>query len=397
MQNIDFLILRDYFIDMEKLQRTCQGEIVSKLFKGKAILIYGPRQSGKTTLVKQIIEKQSFDPVILNGDDDMDAALFETVTMSRWQQILGNKKCVFIDEGQKIKNIGRGIKLLVDARSDVQVIVTGSSSFELATQTEEPLTGRKYEYHLYPLTFAELSEHFGFLEERKKLELRLIYGSYPEVAMHEDSMKEILKLVSQSYLYKDLFQYEGIRKPQVLEKLLKALALQCGNEVSTNELSALLGVSRTLIDSYLKLLVQAFIIFPLNSYSTNLRNELKKSQKYYFWDNGIRNAVLSDFTPVVQREDTGALWENYLVSERLKKNAYLSSEANPYFWRTADQMEVDFLEVQGKKIEAYEFKWNPDKKSRVSRAFTNRYPEAIVKTITPENYDDFLGIRKGNT
>lgn len=375
---------------MKSMKRTCLEAISSKLFKGKAIIIYGPRQCGKTTLVNQLIEKLSLDAVKLNGDDDLDAALFETVTMSRWQQILGSKKFVFIDEGQKIKNIGRGVKLLVDSRPDIQVIVTGSSSFELATKTEEPLTGRKFEYHLYPLTFAELANHFGFLEERKKLELRLIYGSYPEVVTHEDSMKEILKLISESYLYRDLFQYEGIRKPQLLEKLLKALALQCGSEVSTNKLSSLLGVSRTLVDSYLKLLVQAFIVFPLNSYSTNLRNELKKSCKYYFWDNGIRNSILNDFTPIVQRNDVGALWENYLVSERLKKNSYASTDGLSYFWRTTDQMEVDYLEVCGTKVEAYEFKWNAEKKSRVSRAFTNRYPDAVVKTITPDNYDEFL-------
>ena len=375
---------------MESVRRVTQDAVISRLFKGKAIVLYGPRQCGKTTLVKQIIVEQLLDPVFLNGDDDADAALFETVTMSRWQQILGEKKCVFIDEGQKIPHIGRGVKLLVDSRNDVQVIITGSSSFELAAKTEEPLTGRKFEYQLFPLSFEELAQHFGFFEERKKLELRLLFGSYPEVVCNEQAMKETLKLIAESYLYRDLFQYDGIRKPQLLEKLLKALALQCGSEVSVNELSSLLGVSRTLVESYLQLLQQAFIIFPLTSYTSNQRNELKKSCKYYFWDNGVRNAVLNDFTPVVQRNDIGALWENYLVSERLKRNRYAQAEGFSHFWRTTDQMEVDYLEVCGERITAYEFKWNAQKKSRVTKAFTNRYPHAAVQTITPENYDAFL-------
>lgn len=376
---------------MKNIRRTICSDIEKKLFKGKAIILYGPRQCGKTTLVKDLIKIANLEPVFLNGDDDVDAELFSTVTMSRWTQILGNKKSVFIDEGQKIKNIGRGVKLLIDSRLDVQVIITGSSSFEIATKTEEALTGRKFEYNLFPLSFFELSSHFGFLEEQKKLELRLIYGSYPEVVTHEDSMKELLKLISNSYLYKDLFQYEGIRKPQILEKLVKALAFQVGSEVSVNELSSFIGVSRTIIDSYLNLLCQAFIIFPLASYSTNQRNELKKSVKYYFWDNGIRNSVINDFSPLVNRKDVGQLWENYLVSERLKKNRYSQAEGFEYFWRTTDQMEVDYLEVKSNSIDAYEFKWNTSKKSRVTKAFTNRYPKAKIHVITPKNYVEFLG------
>lgn len=353
-------------------------------------MLYGPRQCGKTTLVKQLIEVNDLDPVLLNGDDDQDVGVFQTVTASRWTQILGNKKSVFIDEGQKIPNLGRAIKLLIDSRSDIQVIVTGSSSFALANSMEEPLTGRKFTYKLFPFCFKEMSNHFGFLEERKNLELRLIFGSYPEVVLSGSEMKDTIKSIAESYLYRDLMQYEGIRKPALLEKLLKALALQCGSEVSSTELAGLLGVSRTLVESYLKILEQAFIVFPLNSYSTNQRNEIKKGVKYYFYDNGVRNAVLNDFTPIPKRNDVGALWENYLVSERMKRNAYGKADGLPYFWRTTDQMEVDYIEVTGSRIEAFEFKWNPQKKSRVTKAFTNRYPDAVVKTITPDNYDEFL-------
>lgn len=372
------------------INRILADDIKSKLFKGKAIFIYGPRQAGKTTLVNDLIQKENLDVVTLTGDDDTTQSLFETVTISRWTQILGSKKCVFIDEGHKIKNLGRSIKLLVDSRKDVQVIVTGSSSFKLVSLFEEPLTGRKFEYKLLPLSYQELANHYGFVDERKNLELRLIYGSYPEVVTSQQDMKEILSLISESYLYKDLFQYEGIRKPQVLEKLLKALALQCGSEVSMNEISTLLGVSRTLVESYIQLLVQAYIVFPLTSYSTNQRNELKKSCKYFFWDNGIRNSIIKDFTPLPQRNDVGTLFENYLVSERLKRNLYTKADGLPYFWRTTDQMEVDYIEALGTNLSAYEFKYNPAKQSRITKAFANRYPQASLQTITTDNYDSFL-------
>lgn len=374
------------------INRTIYYNLKEKLFKGKAIFIYGPRQAGKTTLVAELIRRENLDCITLTGDDDVTKSLFETVTISRWTQILGSKKCIFIDEGQKIENLGRSIKLLVDSRKEVQVIVTGSSSFKLVSLFEEPLTGRKFEYKLLPLSYQELKDYYGYVEERKNLELRLLYGSYPEVVASGNNMKETLNLISDSYLYKDLFQYEGIRKPQVLEKLLKALALKCGSEVSINEISSLLGVSRTLIESYIQLLVQAFIIFPLTSYSTNQRNELKKACKYYFWDNGIRNSILKDFTPLPQRSDIGVLFENYLVSERQKKNLYSKADGLPYFWRTIDQMEVDYIEAKGTTLSAYEFKYNPTKKSRVSKGFTNRYPGAQIETITSDNYDSFLSL-----
>ncbi len=374
-----------------KISRIIAEDVSRKFFKGKVIVVYGPRQSGKTTLIKELLREMAVSPVFLNGDDDLDVHYFDTVTASRWTQLMGEKKVVFIDEGQKIQNLGRAVKLLVDSRDDVQVVITGSSSFTLANSVEEPLTGRKFEYRLFPLSYAELAKHFGFLEESKKMELRLVYGSYPEVVTNEDGVKETLKMLADSYLYRDLMQYEGIRKPAVLEKLLRAVALQVGSEVSYNELAGLIGVSRTLVESYLKILEQAFIIFPLASYSNNLRNEIKKGVKYYFWDNGIRNAVLNDFTPVPQRNDIGALWENYAISERMKGNAYSRADGLPYFWRTTDQMEVDYLEVCGSKIKAFEFKWNPKKKSRVTKAFTNRYPDAEVETITPENFGEWVG------
>ncbi len=372
------------------IERTLKDELRAKFFKGKAIMIYGPRQVGKTTLVKELIKSEGLEPVYLTGDDDDDKAVFEKVTLARWTQILGNRKSVFIDEGQKIPNLSRSVKLLIDNREDVLVIITGSSSFKLKALSEETLTGRKFEYKLFPLSYKELSGHYGYLEEKKNFELRLIYGSYPEVVTHPDEMQQLLTLISESYLYRDLFQYEGIRKPQVLEKLLKALALQLGSEVSVNELSLLLGVSRTLVEAYIELLIDAYIIFPLTSFSTNQRNELKKAQKYYFWDNGIRNSIIKNFRPLAQRDDAGALFENYMVGERMKRNIYAHSTASSYFWRTTDGMEVDYVETDGDKISSFEFKLNPNKKSRVTKAFTNKYPNASVETLTSDNYDMFL-------
>ncbi len=230
--------------------------------------------------------------------------------------------------------------------------------------------------------------------ELKALETRLIFGSYPEIVAKPEQMEEHLTLVAESYLYRDLLQYDGIRKPQVLEKLLKALAYQCGSEVSISELSSLLSVSRTLVDSYLTILQQAFIIFPLPSYSSNQRNELRKGNKYYFWDNGIRNAILKDFTPLTNRKDIGALWENYLVTERLKANIYAENLSESFFWRTNNQMEVDYLERQNNIVTAFEFKWNIKKQARITKAFTNRYPEAQVMLVNPNDYDAFLKLEK---
>jgi len=374
---------------MEYIDRYLEPKIVSHLFKGKAIILYGPRQCGKSTLMKHLIKKQGLDPVILTGDDDMDAALFETVTMSRWDQILGNKKTVFIDEGKSIKNLGKSVKLLINARPEIQVLITGSSSFSIANETQEPLT---YEYHLFPMAYGELSAHFGCTEELKALETRLVFGSYPGIVAKPEQMEEHLTLVADSYLYRDLLQYDGIRKPQVLEQLLKALAYQCGNEISVAELSSLLTVSRTLVESYLTILQQAFIIFPLPSYSTNQRNELKKGNKYFFWDNGIRNAIIKDFTPLPSRKDIGALWQNYLVAERVKANVYAENHTESYFWRTLDQMKVDYLEKQKDIVSVFEFKWNPKKQAKITKAFTNRYPDASVMLVDPNTYDSFLNL-----
>lgn len=381
------------------IRRTLQNIMQTNLHKGKAVILYGARQCGKTTLTRMTVDAAAENAVWVSGDDDNDVRIFSTVTKSVWPQILGSSKLVVIDEAQRIPGIGRAVKILTDSFPDVQAILTGSSSFLIANMTEETLTGRKYEYRLYPFSFLELCNAAGFPDERKALQQRLLFGSYPEVVTKPAEAQQLLQLIAGSYLYRDIFEYEGIRKPKLLKDLLRLLAYQVGNEVSTAELASSLSVSRGTVDSYLSLLEQSFIIFILNAYSTNKRNELKKAKKIYFCDNGIRNAVLGDFTPIGARKDTGALWENYLVSERIKylsdKNALPAngtSTVSSYFWRTTDGMEIDYVEECAGSLSAYEFKWNPGKKCRVTAAFTNRYPDASVAVVTPDTYQNFLGL-----
>lgn len=373
---------------MNYIERTIEKGIKSKFGNGKVIVIYGARQTGKTTLSRKVLSSTA-NVIFLTGDDTDDASLFSEITLNKWDIVLGKSNTVLIDEAQCMENIGQAVKLLIDSR-DVQVIMTGSSSFSLASKSEESLTGRKNVFTLFPLSFAELSSNTTIYEEIKQLERRMIYGSYPEIVVNQDDAKENLKSLADSYLFRDLLEYEGIRKPDVLRKLLKALALQIGSTVSINELASLIGYSRTLIESYLTLLEEAFIIFHLDSFSTNLRNEIKKSRKYYFYDTGIRNSIVKNYALLKDRNDVGALWENYLISERLKYNKNKNRDSEMFFWRTTDQMEIDYIERTNGKISAFEFNWNTKKKTRITNAFTNRYPECEVKTITPENFQDFV-------
>lgn len=371
--------------------RRLQKVVAHDLFKGKAIIIHGPRQCGKTTMVEHLASEMALDPVWLNGDDDSDRALFHTVSASSWRQLLGPHKVVVIDEAQSIPRVGQAVKLLVDQFPHVQAILTGSSSFQLSSLTEEPLTGRKYEYRLFPLSCQELVSERGFHDEYSRLGERLVYGSYPEIVVDPGESRRHLKLVAESYLFRDLLQYDGIRKPALLRNLVQALALQIGNEVSSPELANLLGISRPTVDSYLSLLEQAYILFSLPSLSRNKRTEIKKGRKVYFWDVGIRNAVLNDFRPTGARPDIGHLWENYLVSERLKRNEYTDVPPSHFFWRTKDQFEVDYVEDDSTGLHAWEFQWRTDGRRSITRAFTNSYPDATLDTITTNNYIDFVG------
>ena len=369
------------------IKRTLSSSIEAKLKKGKAIVVIGPRQVGKTTLINELIKDKEH--LFLDGDDPTVRALLENANTAALKRIVGKNDLLFIDEAQRIKNIGMTLKLITDQFKNCQLIISGSSSFDLLNETNEPLTGRKWEFHLYPISWQEWENHVGFVASEQELEQRLIYGMYPDVLNHSGEEKEILLNLTQSYLYKDIFAMGGIRKPEILDKLLKALAYQIGNEVSYNELAQLVGVDKNTVIKYLDILKKGYVIFSINAFSRNLRNEIKNGQKFYFYDNGIRNTVIGNFNALANREDIGALWENFLLSERLKHNQYHQPYTAAYFWRTVDQQEIDYVEVNDGTVKGYEFKWSPKAKFRPPASFSKHY-ETVVYKVDSSNFRDFL-------
>ena len=355
--------------------------------KGKAIVLLGPRQVGKTTLINTCLEGQDF--LFLNGDDPEIRNLLENTGISKLRLIIGKNTLVFIDEAQRIKDIGLIAKMIIDQFKEVQLIVSGSSALEINQSTQEPLTGRKFEYQLFPISWEEFENHVGYLEANTQLEERLIYGMYPDVLNNRSDAGEILKQLTTSYLYKDVLSITGIKKPELLDKLLKALALQIGSEVSYNELANLLQIDKTTVSKYIDLLEKNYIVFRLNSYSSNQRNEIKNNRKIYFYDNGIRNMIINNLNPLELRTDKGALWENFLISERLKLQQYNQLYTNNYFWRTVQKQEIDFVEETNGQVTAYEFKWNSKGKAKIPAVFLNQY-NAIGKIIDKENFREFV-------
>ena len=374
------------------IKRDLQEQIEKKFFKNKAIIVIGARQTGKTTLINNTLDSRKEKTLFFNGDEADTNDILDQLTITKLKGIIRDKKIVFFDEAQKIQNIGTVIKLIVDNFKGVQVIASGSSSFELMNNLNEPLTGRKYEFHLYPLSYGELVANFGVVEEKRNLENRLIFGSYPDIVSYPEDAEEHLKLLAGSYLYKDLLMLEQIKKPVLLEKILKALALQIGNEVSYSELGSMVESDKKTVEKYIDLLEKTYIIFRLPALNKNVRNEIKKGKKIYFYDNGIRNAVISDYRPLAKRIDQGALWENYIISERLKILIVNSSGRERFFWRTTQQQEIDYIETQYGKYYAYEFKWNPLKKASLSKTFASGYPDHEFLTVTPDNYEEFLSM-----
>ena len=372
------------------IKRELQNIIESKLNKGKAIILIGARQVGKTTLLKSIFNK--YDNLLwLNGDETDVQNLFRNISALRLKTIFGSKKIVVIDEAQRIENIGLSrLKLITDTMPEIQLLATGSSSFDLTNKVNEPLTGRKWEYKMFPLSFKEMVEHHGLLDEKRLLPHRQVFGYYPDVVNNPGDEKDILKQLSDSYLYKDILMWEQIKKPDKILRLLQALAYQVGSQVSYNELGQLCGISSKTVEKYIDLLEKTFIIFKLSSFRRNLRNELKNSKKIYFYDNGIRNAIISNQNQIENRQDVDALWENFLISERIKYLNYSNSWTNYWYWRTKEQNEIDFVEESNGKIMSYEFKWNPGSKIKKPKLFLSAYKTASFQVIHRDNFERFL-------
>jgi predicted AAA+ superfamily ATPase len=369
------------------INRDLTSVLKTKLHQGKIIVLIGPRQVGKITLIHSLLGKNEY--LFLDGDDNAVVETLSNANTEVLRSIIGNYKYVFIDEVQRIPNIGLKLKIMVDLIKEVQVIVSGSSAFDINNITQEPLTGRKFEYQLFTISWIEFEKNVGYIKAQQQLELRMIYGMYPDVINNLGNEYEILKNLVSSYLYKDILALAGIRKSNVLEKILQALALQVGSEVSYNEIAQLVGVDKNTVNTYIDLLEKSFVIFKLNSFSKNIRNEIKANKKIYFYDNGVRNMVIGNFNSLELRQDKGALWENFMISERMKVISYSQSLAKPYFWRTTAQQEIDYIETNADAIAAFEFKWSNTKKVKLPKSFQDAYNPSFL-VLDKDNFRDFL-------
>ncbi len=371
-------------------QRILENTVKGKIGSGKAIIIVGARQVGKTTLIKNLLQEKKY--LFLDADDPTIRQLLSSPNTEQIRTILGDYKIVFIDEAQRIEGIGLTLKIITDQFKNVQLFVSGSSSFDLGNKLNEPLTGRKWEYELFPITWEELEKKEGFIKATQQIENRLLYGFYPEVLNNQGNEREILKNLASSYLYRDILAFSEIRKPEILDNLLLALSLQMGSEVNYNELAQTIGVNKITIQKYIDILEKGYIVFRLNSFSRNIRNEIKRNRKIYFYDNGIRNMIIGNFNQLKLRTDIGALWENFLISERVKQNIYKDTFSRMYFWRTKQQQEVDFVEEKDGKIYGFEFKWKAKSKIKLPETFIKTY-SAESKVIDRNNFREFVIIK----
>ena len=373
------------------IRRLLQGKIEERMFSGKVIIVIGARQVGKSTLFNMVLEGRQEPVLQLNCDEPEVREMLAGMNSQELRLLIAGNKIVMIDEAQRVDRIGMTLKRITDNFPNVQLLVTGSSSFELQNRLDEPLTGRKYEYHLFPLSTGELMRAYGLLGVKQTLENRLIYGSYPDIFNHKEDAKELLHNLSGSYLYKDILSLDNVRRPTLLVKLLTALALQVGSEVSYNELAQTVGTDNKTVEKYVDLLEKCFIIFKLSGFSRNLRTELKRAKKFYFYDNGIRNAILQNFAPLALRQDTGALWENFFISERIKANQYAGRYVNSYFWRTNQQQEIDYIEEADGQFSLFEMKWNPKKaNTQFPASFLSTYDVREQAIVTPENWMEWV-------
>jgi len=370
------------------IHRTSQTEIDSYLFKGKAILVFGARQVGKTSLIKNTIKDQSY--LWLNGDEPDTQLLLENITTDRLKALIGDNKILVIDEAQMIHNIGLLIKRMVDNYPEIQVVASGSSAFELADKTKESMVGRKQELQLFSLSYGEMVKHTNFIEETRLVPHRLVFGYYPEVVTSPGKEEKILNDLVEGFLYKDILNLEGVKKSATLQRLVQMLAYRVGSEISYNSLANDLGINRLTVEKYIDILEKNFIVFSLNAFSRNQDNELKKGRKVYFWDNGLRNRIIKNFNPIELRDDIGALWENFIISERKKKLSYENQFKDTFFWRNTQQAEIDYLEIKNTEIEAFEIKYNPNQKVLFTKSFTEKYHPKTTQVIHKENFWDYL-------
>jgi predicted AAA+ superfamily ATPase len=364
-----------------------------KVLPNKVLILLGARRVGKTELIKNYLENiPKKDYLHLNGEDIDDASLLKVRSVANYKRLLANTKLLVIDEAQTIPEIGLILKLIVDSIDGIKVIATGSSVFDLSNKLGEPLVGRKNTIYLFPLAQIEFSEYENYKETTSKLQERLLFGSYPELEKYTDWTEKIsyIKEIINAYLLKDILIFEGIKQADKILDLLKLIAFQVGKEVSLQELARQLGISKNTVESYLDLLSKVFVIYKVTGFSRNLRKEITKSNRWYFYDNGIRNGIINNFTLLENRTDVGELWENYLACERIKKQNYRNSNGINYFWRTYDQQELDWLEEQNGNLNGFEFKWNEKRKSKIPTAFAKAYPDASFEVINRENYLDFI-------
>jgi uncharacterized protein len=375
------------------IPRLLKPQIELGLPLGKAVIVIGPRQVGKTTLVRDITKTSQGKVMWLTGDDPAVRKTLDNISLQSLKNLLQGQKTLVIDEAQRINNIGLTLKLITDQMPEIQLFVTGSSALDIASKTKESLTGRKFEYTLFPISFKEMVDHHGIFAERSLLEDRLLFGYYPEILNASAFFKEqLLTDLSDGIMYKDLLVLDQIKKPGLLVKLLQALALQIGQEVSYREVGQLIDADLATVEKYIGLLEQSFVLFSLPSLSRNARNEIKKGRKIYFYDNGIRNAILKNFSPLALRQDTGALWENFLISERKKHLAYANQSANTYFWRNSFQQEIDYIEDKNGVLKTFEFKWSSKKMPKLPKTFSESYPQSTFEVINQNNFEAFLGI-----
>jgi hypothetical protein len=372
------------------IARTIQSKIEADFSKQKVQVLFGARQIGKTTLVENVFKAYEGKKLWLSADDSDVRELFDNASGTRLNQLFGSYELLVIDEAQRIENAGLALKIIADQIKSLHVIATGSSAFELRDKIKESMTGRAIEYRLFPFWMQEMVDHTNILEEKRLLEHRLIYGYYPEVVNNPGNEKQLLQQISESILYKDLYSLTQVKKPYLLEKILQALALQLGNEVSYNELSNHIGADKETIERYIFMLEQAFVIFRMPSLNRNLRNEINKGRKIYFYDNGIRNMLINNFSPLNLRADKGALWENFLVTERLKKTTYQQLYCNRYFWRTRQQQEIDYIEEYSGVLNAYEFKYAINSSKKIPITFANGYPQHVFSVVDSGNYENFI-------